>query len=118
MSEQFRPHHPSEDSSANTNVVMMIRKMQNQLDFLERKIDTLISQSQGRPSAERPFRDKRFARPFRPSGPSHQHGRTEHYGSRDREFGQGHRPDRRPDDQHREFSPKKKPFFFKKKERR
>ena len=123
MNEPFKHQHSPDESHANTDVVTLIRKMQQQLDFLERKIDTLISQSQGRPamgrpSPERSFRDKRFSKPFRPSGPSHQHGKTEHYGSRPRAFGQGQRSDRRPDEPEREFNPKKKPFFFKRKERR
>ena len=49
---------------ADTDVVSLIKKMQQQLNFLEKKIDILIGQS-----PERPFRDreKRFSKPFRPS---------------------------------------------------
>ena len=47
-----------------SDVVSLIKKMQQQLNFLEKKIDILIGQS-----PERPFRDreKRFSKPFRPS---------------------------------------------------
>ena len=48
---------------ADTDVVSLIKKMQQQLNFLEKKIDLLIGQS-----PERPFREKRFSKPsFRPS---------------------------------------------------
>ena len=47
-----------------SDVVSLIKKMQQQLNYLEKKIDLLIGQS-----PERPFRDreKRFSKPFRPS---------------------------------------------------
>ena len=58
---------------ADMDVVSLIKKMQQQLNFLEKKIDILIGQS-----PERPFGDKekRFSKPFRPSygGGSH-HGK-------------------------------------------
>ena len=50
---------------ADSDVVSLIKKMQQQLNYLEKKIDLLIGQS-----PERPFRDrgeKRFSKPFRPS---------------------------------------------------
>ena len=49
---------------ADSDVVSLVKKMQQQLNFLEKKIDILIGQS-----PERPFRDreKRFSKPFRPS---------------------------------------------------
>jgi len=48
-----------------SDVVSLIKKMQQQLNYLEKKIDLLI----GGQSPERPFRDreKRFSKPFRPS---------------------------------------------------
>ena len=49
---------------ADTDLVSLIKKMQQQLNFLEKKIDILIGQS-----PERPFRDRenRFSKPFRPA---------------------------------------------------
>ena len=60
---------------AESDVVSLIKKMQQQLNFLEKKIDILIGQS-----PERPFRDreKRFSKPFRPS-----FGGGAHHGKRD-----------------------------------
>ena len=58
-----------------SDVVSLIKKMQQQLNFLEKKIDILIGQS-----PERPFRDreKRFSKSFRPS-----FGGGAHHGKRD-----------------------------------
>jgi len=50
------------------DVVAMIRKMQQQLVFLERKIDALISQSAGKSDRERGF-----SKPFRSYGRSSRH---------------------------------------------
>jgi hypothetical protein len=49
---------------ADSEVLSLLKKMQQQLNFLEKKIDILTGQS-----PERPFRDreKRFSKPFRPS---------------------------------------------------
>jgi hypothetical protein len=52
---------------ADSEVVSLVKKMQQQLNYLEKKIDLLIGGGQ---SSERPsFRDreKRFSKPFRPS---------------------------------------------------
>ena len=55
------------------DVVSLIKKMQQQLNFLEKKIDILIGQSPERPFRER---EKRFSKPFRPSfGGGAHHGK-------------------------------------------
>ena len=73
--------HPEENEElsappqADSDVVSLIKKMQQQLNFLEKKIDILIGQS-----PERPFRDreKRFSKPFRPSfGGGAPHGKRD-----------------------------------------
>ncbi len=70
---------------ADSDVVSSIKKMQQQLNFLEKKIDILIGQS-----PERPFRDgeKRFSKPFRPSfgGGAHHGKRDFHRGPRKEGF--------------------------------
>jgi len=104
MSEQY-PHPAAVPSPANADIVALIKRMQQQLDFLERKIDTLISQSQ-----ERPFREKRFSKPFR----SFDHS------ARPGDFS-GRTGEKRQGDQSRSFNnagiPKKKSFFHKRKDR-
>ncbi len=103
MSEQFNQNPSVVSSSANTDVVALIKKMQQQLDFLEKKIDTLISQSH-----EKPLREKHFSKPFRPFGHSHRHGKAEY----DNNFS-GRPGERHQGDQHQGFGQKKKTFFNK-----
>jgi hypothetical protein len=58
-----------EESFDEANLVAMVKKIQQHLVFLERKIDTLINQQpQGRSQGGRPPRDDRFSRPRRPFG--------------------------------------------------
>jgi len=47
-----------------SEIVSLIKKMQQQLNFLEKKIDILIGQSPDKPFQDR---EKRFSKPFRPS---------------------------------------------------
>jgi len=115
---------------ADSDVVSLIRKMQQQLNFLEKKIDLLIGQS-----PERSFRDreKRFSKPFRPSfgGGAHHGKRDFHRGPRkegfshdrpreggfshdrprERSFGQEQPFDRKPGAGSRGFGHGDKPFF-------
>ena len=83
-------------SEQETDMMALLQRMQQQLTFLEKKLDTLLQQSQQ--AQARPFdRPKRpFSRPFRPHG----------------------RPNNRPDGGYHgggsregNFAPKKKPFF-------
>jgi hypothetical protein len=79
--------HPEEDEGlsvppqADSDVVSLIKKMQQQLNFLEKKIDILIGQSPERSFGER---EKRFSKPFRPSfgGGTHHGKRDFHHGPR------------------------------------
>jgi hypothetical protein len=115
---------------ADSDVVSLIKKMQQQLNFLEKKIDILIGQS-----PERPFRDreKRFSKPFRPSfgggahhskgnfnrGPRREgfsHDRPREGGfsqdrPRERSFGQERPFDRKPGAGPRGFGHGDKPFL-------
>ena len=58
------------------DVIALIKRMQQQLAFLEKKIDLLISQSQSRPSGER-----HFSKPFGSAGSSRHHAAREHDGN-------------------------------------
>lgn len=64
---------------AEQDIVALIKRMQQQLAFLEKKLDILISQSQANPSGER-----HFSKPFRASGYPHRHAA----GERDTGYGQ------------------------------
>ncbi|MFH2137311.1 MAG: hypothetical protein ABII88_02240 [Candidatus Omnitrophota bacterium] len=84
--EDSSPRHQEE-----TDVPAMIKKMQQQLTFLERKIDILISQSSSSHSAK-PF-SRPFSRPSRPEGSSGHYGsRTRDDSSRERSFHKGKKP--------------------------
>lgn len=73
-----------------SDVVSLIKKMQQQLNFLEKKIDILIGQSPGRPFGNR---EKRFSKPFRPSfGGGVHHGKGNfNRGPRKEGFSHDHR---------------------------
>jgi len=75
MSEHVEPNEElSSSPQTDTDVVSLIKKMQQQLNFLEKKIDLLIGQSPERSSGER-----RFSKPFRPSfgHGGHPHGKRD-----------------------------------------
>ena len=95
-------------SEQETDVMAILQRMQQQLTYLEKKLDTLIQNSQ-----RKPFNPERnFSRPFRPfnrpNGPSHgpSHGHGGHGGH------SGHGPSHGGN-----FAPKKKPFFGRNRER-
>ena len=128
MSEQFEQDGSIVVPHVETDVLVLIKKVQQQLVFLEKKIDTLISQSQ-----ERPSREKSFSKPYRSFGHTQRYDRPERDARpRDRGFSQGssfnkHRSDEgrsseRPfhkhqSDEKRGFSPRSKPFFRGRKDR-
>ncbi len=83
--------HEQETPEAELSVMAMLKKIQQQLNFLEMKIDKLMGQNSGRPSFNR---ERQFGgRPFRPSGGGgggFRHDRNEHGDkSRNKEFGSG-----------------------------
>lgn len=46
-----------------TNIMVLLKKIQQQLSFVEQKLDTLIGRS-----SDRPFKERHFSKPFRPGG--------------------------------------------------
>jgi hypothetical protein len=73
--------------------------MQQQLAFLEKKLDILINQSQARPSSER-----HFSKPFRSSGPSHRHSPGDRdTASGEKRFERGRRFEKRDGEANRGF---------------
>ncbi len=104
-------------------IMGLLKKMQEQLISLERKIDTLANKSQERP----PFnRDRSFAKPFQTYGggaPRHVKGHNDHgprkeygpkkdYGPK-KTFGQERPFEKRSGSNAHGFNPKKKSFFKK-----
>ena len=82
MSKEIEQGSDSATPQAESDVVVLIKKMQQQLTALEKKIDILMS----RPK-ENSFAGKRFSRPFHSSGPSRHHERGEYrHGAGERSY--------------------------------
>ncbi len=109
MSKHFKRKPFSDDDSPHgeTDVVSLLKKLQQQITYLERKIDILVNQS-----GERSFPPKRFSASSRPFGhaPRQEHGERDH-GPRERSFTPGGRPFKPHSDSRQGFHHGKKPFF-------
>lgn len=69
--DDLQDSNESFEQSSNQDVLAIVKRMQQQLGFLEKKIDQLLGQGGGNVGA-RPFRggrdrDRNFSKPFRPS---------------------------------------------------
>lgn len=72
--EEQEEQDAEETKGGDEGVMVMLKRMQQQLAFLEKKIDTLLSQSSQQPSrgSDRPrYNDRGFSRPARPFGNSY-----------------------------------------------
>lgn len=110
MTKPFKNDNASTSQQAESDVLGLIRKMHQQLVFLEKKIDILISHSQ-----EKPFREKPFSKPFRSFGRPYRTGypqdkRAHDEGSRERNFPSGHHFEKRPGNEHRKFGGPQKSY--------
>lgn len=113
MSEQSGHEALGVSRQADPDVMALLKKIQQQLSFLEKKIDALIGSSQ-----ERPFRERHFSKPYRSFGDSQHHGKRERsHGPGERNFGPGHPFEKRHDEEAGGFNRKKRPFFHRRKER-
>ena len=98
-----------------SELLELVKRIQQQLGFLEKKIDTLLSQQSQSPA--KPFEHQRFPKPFRPfRGPRPEFRRFD----RQDKGGEGAAPrsfDRGPggDSGHRKFGKGRKNFFRDKK---
>jgi len=111
MEKHFEHNSSSVQPQAEPDVVAMLKKIQQQLVFLEKKIDSLINKPSGRP-----FERKPFLKPQRSFGHSHHYGKGQQgSSSRVGNFGQGRRFDKQQSDGNRKFGQKKKPFYHSRK---
>jgi hypothetical protein len=118
-----------EDTSINASaapdeadVISLLKKMQQQLLFLERKIDLLIGSSRARSSGDafkdRPFRKSPSMKPFRSFDQPQRHGKGEPArGPREKNSVQGHFYEHRPREANRGAESGKRPVSFKRKDR-
>jgi len=123
MKEESSINPSAAPDETDTDVVSLLKRMQQQLLLLERKIDLLISNSRERSSGEtstdRPFRKRPFSKPFRSFDHPQRHGKGEHaHSPRERDSVQGHFYEHRPHEKNRSSSPRKRPFSFKPKDRK
>ena len=106
MSEQFKHNDFLSPAPDEQDVVALIKKMQQQLVSLEKKIDILIDQS-----SRRPFSEKHFSKPSRPFGRPHRpfdgtHGDA----SGEKRFDRGRNFEKRHSEENRRFDHKKKTY--------
>ena len=112
MNEQFKNNVSPGSRQNEPDLVALIKKLQEHLVILERKIDSLINKPQ---EDRRSFQEKRFSKPFRSFKDSH-YGKGE-YNKHSREKKFSPKPNFKRDhaEDNKGFGEKKKPFFFKKK---
>ncbi len=123
MKEEWSDNASEVPDESDTDVLSLLKSMQQQLNLLERKIELLVSQSQKRPSgdkysSDRPYPKRPFSKPFRSSehSPRH-HGKGEFgHSPRERDSAQGHFYEHRPHKKGRGPGPGKKSFSFKRKD--
>ena len=127
MTEPFKNDNSAAPKHTDSEVLVLVKKMYEQLAFLEKKINVLINQSQ-----EKPFRPASRP-PYRPNNYYDKRGPRED--SRER-GGHGHYAEKRQEVEHRQeyssgpdghfkkkfggpkkgFGPRKTPFFNKRKD--
>lgn len=119
MTEEMNDNEfPPQSSEA--DVFALLKKMQQQLVYLEKKIDTLINQShekpnQGKGYQDRPYREKRFPKPAYSSGRPQRSGyyrgdREQEEGSGEGGFRSGHSYKKRRQDDDRGFRGPKREY--------
>jgi hypothetical protein len=121
MNEEIQDNDNLQSEPAEQDLVVMIKKMQQQLTFLEKKIDILINQSEARPSGE-----KAYSKPFRPFNnqnrrPDRGHeghsGPRNYYSERSSESRHGGHPFKGHQGGRKKSFGDKKPFYFKRRDR-
>ena len=118
MNEDSSINPPAVPDQSGTDVVSLLKRMQQHLLFLEKKIDLLLSQSQERPLGEkappdRVFRKKPFSKPFRSFNHTQRHGKGEHgHSSRERDSAPGPYHERRQRDKTSRSRSRKETVLF------
>jgi hypothetical protein len=118
MNEESSLNPSAVPDQPDADLVSLLKRMQQQLLILEKKVDLLISRSQEKPSHDRPFGKRPFSKPFRSFDHSQRHSKGEReHNPRERDSAPGHFYERRPKEKSRGSIPRKKPFGFKRKDR-
>ena len=129
MNDELLVNTTAEADPSETDLVALVKRMQQQLNYLEKKIDVLISQSQPKPfrerterpfreRTERPFQKRTFSKPARSFGRPRPHNKEEHENSpREREAAPRRFYERFDPAKKRGANPKKKPHYSQRKDR-
>jgi hypothetical protein len=123
MNDESLDNLDAEKDPPEADLFSLLKKMQQQLTYLEKKLDVLIHQSQPKPfgernSSSRPFRKGPYSKPVRSFDrprPHSREGREDNPRERDsapRRFYDRYSPDKK-----RGANPKKKPYFSHRKDR-
>ncbi|MFH1691683.1 MAG: hypothetical protein ABIC68_03815 [Candidatus Omnitrophota bacterium] len=109
MDEHLEQNDSLPPASEGQEVVALIKRMQQQLLFLEKKIDILISQTESRPAGDRHFSksQRSFGRPHRPYDRERRDASEEKRFDRRRRFEKPH-----GSDENRDFGHKKKSYSY------
>jgi len=122
MNDESPVNTAEEEDPSETDLVSLVKRMQQQLNYLEKKIDVLISQSQPKPfrerterpfreRPERPFQKRTFSKPSRSFDRPRPHSREERESSpREREAAPRRFYERFDPAKKRAANPKKRPF--------
>jgi len=128
MEKHFEHNSSAVPQQAEPDIAAMLKRIQQQLVFLEKKIDTLLKQPSGRPFERKPFEKRPFSRPERPFGNYNRYGKGPQGNSlREGNFGPGRRFDKQEGQERRfdkregqgnqRFGQRNKPFYGQRKER-
>ncbi len=113
MSEEFKQSLPPQ---GDLDVAGLLKKIMQQMSYLEKKLDMLIGQSSNTSNRPSFNRERHFSKPFRPGGFSHSDRRPAQ-GDRPREgsFDSGPRVDKPAGDQNRGGVERGRKAFFRRK---
>jgi len=108
MSEQFEQNDALSSASNDQNLVSLIKTLQRQVTFLEKKIDQLIIQSSSKPSFSS---GKSYSKPYRSfDRPRHHSDSSGGYAGREKSYERGSHFKKSEGEESRGFGYKKKSY--------
>lgn len=115
MSEQFQHNDSLPPAPVEQDVAALLKKILQQLVFLEKKIDGLANQSSSRPVCRangtgRPFREREFSKPSRPFGQYHRSGRDRDNASGEKSFSPRRHFEKRHGEENQSFGHRRKDY--------
>lgn len=106
MNEDSKKENSSVSQHEEQQVLALVKRLQQQISFLEKKVDILLTRS-----TQRPSETKNFSKPFRSFGHSPHQGKSRGRDrSRERNFS-ADRSDRKQGEESRGSGQKERPFY-------